>query len=477
MIKRFLKHGLFYSLVTLLSRGISFLLLPIYTHVLSPADFGAIDMLTLLGIILNLLVALEVMQGVARFLPETVNQLEKKEILSSALWFTLTMYVLTAAVLWIAQKPICLLLLEDLKWLATYRIAVISVTLNGLFLFFQNSLRWQVKARQSGAVSLIYSLFTAFVAVVLVGYFEMGVDGIYWGYIVGAMVSIALALWFDGSSYLFIFTGPTIRRLLKFSIPLVPSSAAVFLALYVDRIIVKEYMGLTNLGLYSVAAKFASVISLLITGFSSALTPLIYQEYKNPETPLKLAKLTSFYFVISFGLICVFSFFSREILMVFTEKSFYDAAPYIALLTLNTVTYSAYIFTPGLSLAQKTGIIALINIVSGILNLVLNLLFVPAFGLYGAILSTLASALVCFILNLYYNNRFYRIPFDLYRIVLFYVLALAVIFTAPFMDAGLSFTWLLLKGAMCAVLIGIGFFLIVNMDYIKSLSLKKSGNS
>ena len=67
MVKVFFKHGLVYTFTTLISRGISIILLPFYVRVLSTADYGIIDMLVLIGTFVNYIVTLEITQGIARF--------------------------------------------------------------------------------------------------------------------------------------------------------------------------------------------------------------------------------------------------------------------------------------------------------------------------------------------------------------------------------------------------------------------------
>jgi len=67
MVKRFLRDSVVYSLSTFISRGISFFLIPIYTRVFSPEDYGIIDIMAIFASIIHLTVALEISQSVARF--------------------------------------------------------------------------------------------------------------------------------------------------------------------------------------------------------------------------------------------------------------------------------------------------------------------------------------------------------------------------------------------------------------------------
>ncbi len=66
MLKAVLRDSLVYGLASVLSKGLAIFLLPLYTRVLSPGDYGAYDLLITLGALANVVVALEVAQGLAR---------------------------------------------------------------------------------------------------------------------------------------------------------------------------------------------------------------------------------------------------------------------------------------------------------------------------------------------------------------------------------------------------------------------------
>src|SRR5690606_17645908 len=125
--------------------------------------------------------------------------------------------------------------------------------------------------------------------------------------------------------YKLIFNVTILKKMLIFSLPLVPSSIAIFFNLYLDRLIIKSQLGLDAVGLYAVAYKFATIINLVIVGFQSSLTPLIYANYDKAETPATLEKIfrVFFFFVLMLG--SGISIFSLEILKLFTQPEFFSA--------------------------------------------------------------------------------------------------------------------------------------------------------
>ena len=469
MIKRLLLHSSIYSVSTVLSRGISFLLLPLYTRVLTPAEFGALDLIYLLGLIIGYVASFEIMQGVARYYAESTDH-EKKDILSTALWFNLMAYTIVLIIFISQGHYFCILIFDDLSWLNTYYLAIVSIYFNGFFLFFQNSFRYQLRAKLSGVISIIYTAVTAVVAVTVIYTLDYSINAIYLGYITGSLVCIALSIGIDRRSFTITFEFSILKKLLSFSVPLIPSSLAVFVSFYIDRIIIKEQLGLQELGIYSIAIRFASIINLAISGLRLALTPLIYAEYKQNDIRGNLSLLSTIFFCIGLSAVAFFTVFSDWILIIFTQKEYYGAAPYIAFVTLNVITSSAYLFYPGLSLEKKTVSISLINIGSGVLNLILNLILIRKFGILGAVTATFISLLLNFLVQLKLGQKYFYVPIRYSRISIFFLSALLLVSLPIMVDNQKVFISPYVKHTIAIVIYIAGIYAIAGAKTIGKLA-------
>ena len=94
MVKLFLKDSFLYTLSNVLTKGIGFIMLPIYTTFFNPSEFGVLDMLLVTGNVLSIIIGLEIHQAVARFFPEAQSFDEKRKIVSTAFWAILAFYIL-----------------------------------------------------------------------------------------------------------------------------------------------------------------------------------------------------------------------------------------------------------------------------------------------------------------------------------------------------------------------------------------------
>ncbi len=198
--------------------------------------------------------------------------------------------------------------------------------------------------------------------------------------------------------------------MLAYSLPLVPSSMTVFVASYIDRIAIKQFMTMSDVGLYGVGYRLSSMSFLVMVGFQGALTPLIYTYFKKPETRFQVAKIFRYFLALALSVFLFLSLFSHEILTMMTTPDYYSASNLIPILVPAVLLANMYIFSPGLYLAKRTKTIAGINFGVALLNTALNLIFVPLFGIFGAATSTLMSSLLGFMLYLYMGQALYHIP-------------------------------------------------------------------
>ncbi len=185
MLKQLLKDSFVYGLSNVVSRGIALFLLPLYTRVFSPTDYGIIDILNIVATLVNLTVALEISQGVARYYADSGSESDRVTYVSTALWFSMFMYGLfVVAALWFSE-PLSHLVLDSNSSQTVFQIAVLSMWSTGIFYFLQQQLRWQLLPWYYAVASILFTLVSAGIAIVLILVFDSGVVGVFYGLLVG----------------------------------------------------------------------------------------------------------------------------------------------------------------------------------------------------------------------------------------------------------------------------------------------------
>jgi O-antigen/teichoic acid export membrane protein len=436
MLKKFLKDGAIYSISNLLSRGISIFLIPFYTRVLSPSDYGIIDILTIITTLINLTIAFEITQGIARYLPDSTNLRDKIGYSSTALWFTLVVYSIFALLTYAWSVPLSRWVLNADGLTDIFQIAILSIWTNGIYYFLQNQLRWQLKSKQYAVIGIIVTAISATTTIFMLVGMGLGIIGVFCGLIAGNLTGIVLSYYYGRENIRLFFDFRKLKEMLSFSIPLVPSSIGVFIALYIDRLAIKELMTLKDVGLYAIGYKFASIVGLLMVGFQGALTPLIYQHYRDLNTPLELAHIFRYFITGALVFLLGLSLFSKEIIMLFTTPEYYGGYTVIPILVPAVLLSGMYIFAPGLAIAKKTKTIAFINICAALINTVLNFLLIPIWGINGSAFATFISAFVSFLLYLIMSNRYYPIPYKWKKVIKCVIYITFLLLIIRFIDIG-----------------------------------------
>lgn len=428
MIKQFVKDSAVYGLTTILARGISFLLLPFYTRVLTPEDYGVIDILTVFAALVCLIAPLEISQALAIFYSDAQGETEKMRVASTALWFTTGAYVLFALVGLIFSRPLTALMLDAPQRLTIFQVALLATSLQGFFYLLQGQLRWMLLPRGYAITSLLTTLISILLTIVLVLALRLGVLGVLLGQICGNLTGSCMAFYFGRRSYALQFDWARLVEMLRFSIPLVPASISVFVMLYVDRIMIKSLLTLADVGVFGVAYRITSIVSLLMIAFRGALTPLIYNNYRKPETPAEIAQI--FRYFCAFGLLTfvALSLFSREIILIFAPAEYEAAAGIIPFMAPAAMLVDMYIFAPGLTLAKKTRIIAVINILGALVTTALNFSLIPLMGVRGAAFANLLSNALIFALNMRFSQKHYPVPHAWRQLGLAAFLCVAIVF-------------------------------------------------
>jgi O-antigen/teichoic acid export membrane protein len=412
VIKGLIKDSLAYSFSNIVSHGVSLLLLPFFTRVLAPADYGVMDILQMFTSVVKITVPLEIYQALARFYIDSTDDKTKIAYSSNALWVTTVNYGIFVLASIIFAKPLSLLILQSSDYSGVFSLCAVAIATNGIFFLLQVQSRYNFKSASFLVSSMIFVVVSSSVTAAAVLWLRVGIRGIYYGQIAGAATGMIFSLIANRSCYRFTLDFSRLRVMLSFSAPLIPSSLGLFISSYIDRVAIQRMMSLSDVGVYGIAARFSSLTSLLLLGFGSALNPLIYRHYRDPETRSKISRLFTYFITAAIVVTFFFLSYSREILSIFATSAYRAAEDVIPVLVVGAFVSSMYLFNPGLPIEKKTGILSLINILGAAVNIVLNLLCIPLLGIMGAAIASVGDALVVYFLNYVFSQKYYRIQFE-----------------------------------------------------------------
>lgn len=427
-MKSLLKDTLIYGASTVLSRGAALLVLPVYTRILTPAEYGVLEMITVAASLVMLVVPMEIGQALTRFYSDAEPGHGRRVVSGTTLWFGVVAYVAFLAVAWAGAGPLSRVLLGT-GMETPFKLGALHAAAAGMFTLIQYQLRVELRSRAYAVVSLLYSFATVGLGVLLGYAFGLALNGILVAQSLGALIAILAGAGFLAGSYSLKIDKATLRHLLGFSLPLVPSGLATFLTLQVNRLMLGSMIGLQAIGIFGVASRVAGIVSLAVVGLQAALTPLIYAHYKEPQTPARLARIFEGFSALALVCCLGLGLFASEIVGLLAEARYAEAATYVMVLAPATLLNQFQVFFPGIAISRKMHLQLWIFMATAASSVLANWLLIRHFGVTGAVTATLVVGIIFMLMWVAVSQRLYPIPVRWARIFLacsaFTVLVLA----------------------------------------------------
>ena len=409
-LRRLATTGAAYTAANILSKLIAVALLPLYTRYLTPADYGAAEVLFAAVVAASIVVRFGVIEAVLRFYYKGGEDPQKVVATSfAALFWFATVAALVALPF---AKPISEALL-DRPATELARIAIGGLWVATLHEYLLTLFRLEERAKAFFGVTLINVLAAIALTVILVVGREEGARGLLLGsYISGAVVVLALifiqrrrlSLWVDRG---------LLRRELRFGLPTMPAELSLYALNFVDRIIIVRTVGLGAAGLYSLAVKFAQGVNVLVRGFQLAWPPLAYSIADDDEARRAYSAVVTWFLAACSFVVIAMWLFSRWIVRALAAPRFFESYEAIGLLSTAVTLYALYLVL--LVILGRTGRTEFnlpATATALVVNIALNLILVPSLEIVGAGIALVVSYLVVIALMYRFTQRVFPVPYE-----------------------------------------------------------------
>lgn len=393
---------------------IQFLLLPLYTSILSTAEYGTVDLISTYVTILVVLVNLQIEQAIFRYLTENrKNEYEQKTTITNIFAISFIQIIIFMIVYFIVQNYIHLegkifLLLNVIA--SIFMTSMLNIT-RGL-----GDYKTYAKASFLSACSIII------LNIILLVICNMSVTGL----LLSTFISYLLCgiyLLFKKKIYRYIkkenLDKKRRRELLNYSVPLIPNELSWQAIKSSDKIIVSSLLGNSYNGILSISTKFSSVFTEIYNIFNASLVDTIILNLKLEDGQAFLNKLINRIYVLFLSVAIFIIAIMPFVFGLFVNKAYAEAYYYIPLYMISSILNVMIGITSGVFIADKnTKLIAWTSFVAGFINIVVDLLLMKTIGLYAAALSTILGFLLMFVIRYRvikqkYEIRIYTINFIL----------------------------------------------------------------
>lgn len=456
-LRRLATTGAAYTAASILSKLIAVALLPLYTSHLTRGDYGAAEVLFAAVVSVSIIVRLGLIEALLRFFYADGEDPDKvvRGTFAGLFW----MSTLGALILLPLAGPISQLLLDPSshegisRSLAAEltRIAIAGLWIATLYEYLLTLFRLEERARAYFLTTLANVLATIVLTVILVVGVGDGARGLLLGsYLTGAAFVLGLIA-MQWRRLGLRFDSPLMKRLLRFGLPTMPAEASLYLLNFVDRIIIVRYLGLPEAGLYSLGVKFAQAVNVLVRGFQLAWPPLAYSIRDDDEARRTYSVVVTLFVAgCSFVVVGIW-LFARWIVRALTTPEFFASYEVIGLISAAVTLYALYmVMVVILGRTGRTEFNLPAAISALVVNVVLNLVLVPAMGIVGAALALVGSYLVVIVLMYVFTQRLFPVPYQWGRLARVVIAAAVLVGVGEALVPTSGLVGFLLRGALFA---------------------------
>ncbi|MCL4708117.1 oligosaccharide flippase family protein [bacterium] len=482
--KSILKHGSIYSLGNILSKLVGFLMIPIYTRYLTPADYGVLELLTLVSVIFSMVLALRLTSGLTRYYREYEEQEDRNRLVSTALVFTVVLAALAYALLSRSGESISLLVFKTAKYHDEVILIIISLAFEMCASVAYTYLRILEKSVHFILISFLQLVIGLSLNVYFIVVLQWGLNGILYSMVVSNGVAFLLLSAYTFAQVRFHFDAGKLRGMLVFGLPLIPAGFLIFILNMGDRFLLGRLTTLSEVGIYALGYKFGMMLGTFIGGpFSFVWAPKRVEIYKDRTNRDEIFTRVFLYLFLVLALVgLAISILIKDVLTFIAAPEFLPAFRVVPLVTLGYVFYTLYYLVDfGFYINNKTYWYIIINAVAAALNVGLNLWLIPRHGAMGAAMATAISFLVCPILAYLISQRYYYLKYDFVRIgkliaviLVLYWIGSSVATNNPVLNLTIKSVILILAPVL---LYFANFFEPRELAIIKNLLLKRFGIS
>lgn len=416
--KKLFSNSIVFVIGNLGSKMITFFMLPLYTRYLTTSEYGQSDLISALVSLLTPILTLSVIDAVFRFAMD--KESDNKKVLTNGFLISTISFII-------------FLMLTPLVQNVSYGLFVCILTYaSALESMLQQFARGIGKSKLYAFTGILMTVITVISNVILLVYMGWKLQGY--------LISLLLA---QVGGFLFLFfilkcwqylnfrslDKVLTKKMLIYSIPMIPNTVAWWLSNSVNKVFITIMLSTAANGLYAVANKIPSLISVFVTIFTQAWQISAIEEYKSKDSGKFFSQIMNLTIEVLFIGVALLTLFAKPIVTILSTQAYFEAwkvVPWLALAVLYS-SLSSFLGTIYTS-SMQTRYLFITTVCGAVVNVISNLVLVPIFGLIGVgISATLAFVIISF-MRFRDSRKFIELVIDKWKWIISQLLFFGEIF-------------------------------------------------
>jgi O-antigen/teichoic acid export membrane protein len=398
----------------MLTKAISFIMLPIYTRLLTPADYGVMELISLTLDIISIVAGAKLAVGIFRYYYKAESPAEKNAVISTAFIGLGISYGVVGAATFLAAGPLATLVFGSPEHVELIRIASLTLALQSLIIVPTAYARMQDQSLLFVGANVVKLLIGLSLNILFLIHMGMGVKGVFLANLIAtAVVGAGLGFHVVRSVGLS-FSRAATRDLLRYGVPLIAMQCAAFILTFGDRYFLQATTDETTVGLYSLAYTFGFLLATIgYIPFEMVWEPARFRIAGRDDYLVIMNRAFHYMSIFLISMAVGFAIFVKDLLRVMAAPEFLPAADLVPLILV------AFIFQGwttlhdlGIHMKEKTEYLTLANWIAAGVALAGYAILIPRYQGQGAATATVIAFAVRYFIVYRTAQSLWYVPYD-----------------------------------------------------------------
>ncbi len=430
-ISSFIKGSSILILSNICLKAINFFLLPLYTNNLTPSMIGISDSITTFTGILLPLLMMGLDSAFSAFYFDKEDQDREKKVFSTLTWTFIILGCIPLLLMLIAPT-ISGLLFHTGDYAYIVRFALVSVSFNLWYMTYSLELRLQNKMFLYGLSNVIVSLTMVVLNILFVSVWHLGESSLVLSTMIVHIENLLILLFFvKAKPNAKWFDTDLLKRMIKFAVPIIPMTLMIWVLSLSDRYVLLHFHGETEVGLYGIGLRFTNLMNVVISAISMAYTTFAFSSKDDNNSKRQYYFIYNIESFILIGIAFTIAIFGREIIQIMTADAYSQSYLSLRDLMFSQAFYAMTSIVGYGIFFEKKSVYSLIAVSAGaVLNLGLNFILIPQYGISAAALTTLLGYALYYFLTLLFSEKLYPCDYGQKRVLTSLMIMYAISFFA-----------------------------------------------
>lgn len=452
-----MKNTLLYTVTHGGTAILSFIMLPVYTYYFSPAEFGMWDLVMTTIALLIPLITFELVSASYRWLLDEHSKYTKETIvITGALSISRNLIIINFFII-MANFLLPITIPHIWKTLLLLNLSIVSSFIQQC----ARGLQLNVLFATSG---IVQSVIIVIMNIIFMFLLHLRIEALFYSAMIAhictiGFVAIRMNIW----HYLLRgrFSKPLLKQFLTYSLPIIPGAMSWWVMTMSDRYMIIYFLDISSNGVYAIANKIPAVLLLLNNIFFLAWKDSAITQFHSEQKNAYYSTVFQHFFRLMTCAVILLTLLMKPIMTFVIAETFHNAWKYVGLLLIGSLFHTFSLFwSAGYHGAKKTNIIFMTSVIGAVINVLINLFFLPLIGLYAVGLSTTVAFFVTWMIRLIFAKPHFNITIHYKETILLFALII-IANIVPFFMSYISL--IIISCLACIFVIILNFPLLANI--------------